>query len=115
MKAMVLNELCGLEKNQAMLELPDPIPSANGILIRVSVCGVSHTELDEIEGRSHPPRLQIVLGHQVVCRIEATGSEANIFKIGDRVSIAWIFLCLWIIQVLTGSQRKYMSGFQSCR
>ena len=77
MKAMVLNELCRLEENQAPLELtelPDPIPSANEILIRVSACGVCHTELDEIEGRTHPPRLPIVLGHQVVGRIEATGS-----------------------------------------
>ena len=94
MKAMVLNELCGLEENQAPLELtelPDPIPSANEILIRVSACGVCHTELDEIEGRTHPPRLPIVLGHQVVGRIETTGSEANTFRIGDRVGIAWIF------------------------
>jgi hypothetical protein len=53
MKAMVLNELCGLEENQAPLELPelpDPIPSENEILIRISACGVCHTELDEIEG-----------------------------------------------------------------
>ena len=94
MKAMVLNELCGLQENQAPLELtelPDPIPSANEILIRVSACGVCHTELDEIEGRTHPPRLPIVLGHQVVGRIETTGSEANTFRIGDRVGIAWIF------------------------
>ena len=51
MKAMVLNELCGLEENQASLELaelPDPISSGNEILIRVSACGVCHTELDEI-------------------------------------------------------------------
>ena len=58
MKTMILNELCGLEENQAPLkltELPDPIPSANEILIRVSACGVCHTELDEIEGRIHTP------------------------------------------------------------
>ena len=94
MKAMVLSELCGLEVNQSsleLLELPDPIPSANEILIRVSACGVCHTELDEIEGRTPPPRLPIVLGHQVVGRIEATGSEGNTFRIGDRVGIAWIF------------------------
>ena len=94
MKAMVLNELCRLEENQAPLELtelPDHIPSANEILISVSACGVCHTELDEIEGRTHPPRLPIVLGHQVVGRIEATGSEANTFRIGDRVGISWIF------------------------
>ena len=91
MKAMVLNELCGLEENQSplkLLELPGPISSANEILIRVSACGVCHTALDKIEGRTHPPRLPIVLGHQVVGRIEAIGSEVNTFRIGDRVGIA---------------------------
>lgn len=63
MKAMVLNELSVLEENQAPLELPDSIPSSNEILIRVSDCRVCHIELDEIEGRTHPPRLPIVLGH----------------------------------------------------
>ena len=51
MKAMVLNELFELEENQFPLELPelpDPIPSANELLIRVSASGVCHTELDEI-------------------------------------------------------------------
>ena len=28
-------------------------------------CGVCHTELDEIEGRTPPPNLPVVLGHQV--------------------------------------------------
>ena len=60
MKAMVLNELCGLEENQSPLELTEltgPIPSANEILIRVSTCVVCHTELDEIEGREHIRRV----------------------------------------------------------
>ena len=94
MKAMVLNELCGLGENQAPLELtelPAPNPSANEILIRVSACRVCHTELDAIEGRTHPPRLPIVLGHQVVGRIEETECEANTFRIGDRIGIACIF------------------------
>jgi propanol-preferring alcohol dehydrogenase len=75
-----------------LTEQPEPIPSANEILIRVSACGVCcHTELDEIEGRTHLPRLPIVLEHQLVGRIEAAGSEANTFRIGDRVGIAQIF------------------------
>ena len=47
--------------------------------------------MDKIEGLAHPPRLPIVLGHQVAGRIEVTGSEAKTFRIGDRVGIAWIF------------------------
>ena len=70
---------------------PDPSPGAGEILIRVSVCGVCHTELDEIEGRMPPPRLPIILGHQVVGRVEALGEGAAGFRLGDRVGVAWIF------------------------
>jgi propanol-preferring alcohol dehydrogenase len=93
MKAMVLNKLCRLEENQTpleLIELPDPVPSGEEILVKVSACGVCHTELDEIEGRTPPPHLPVVPGHQVVGRVEATGNRANTFKIGDRVGIGWI-------------------------
>lgn len=48
-------------------------------------------ELDEIEERTPPPRVPIVLGHQIVGRVEKTGNNATKFKIGDRVGIAWIY------------------------
>ena len=94
MKAMVLNKLCSLEENKTPLELidlPDPVPGEKEILVRVSACGVCHTELDEIEGRTPPPHLPIVLGHQVVGRVEKTGRKASAFELGDRVGIAWIY------------------------
>lgn len=94
MKAMVLSELSSIKDNTMPLELTDlpaPVPGEQEILVRVSACGVCHTELDEIEGRTPPPRLPVVLGHQVVGRVEATGSRTSTFKTGDRVGIAWIF------------------------
>jgi propanol-preferring alcohol dehydrogenase len=94
MKAMVLNKLCSLEENKTPLELvdlPDPVPGEKEILVKVSACGVCHTELDEIEGRTPPPHLPIVLGHQVVGRVEETGRKASAFEPGDRVGIAWIY------------------------
>ncbi|MCX8011528.1 MAG: zinc-dependent alcohol dehydrogenase family protein [Desulfobacterota bacterium] len=97
MKAMVLNKLCRLEENESPLILtllPDPIPGEKEVLIKVLACGVCHTELDEIEGRTPPPRLPIILGHQVVGRVFAKGNRANLFNIGDRVGVAWIaFAC----------------------
>jgi propanol-preferring alcohol dehydrogenase len=94
MKAMVLNKICRIEENESPLEfvnLPDPVPGEKEILVKVSTCGVCHTELDEIEGRTPPPHFPIVLGHQVVGRVEKTGSKANKFEVGDRVGIAWIY------------------------
>ncbi len=93
MKAMILHKIVTLTENQNPLvfsTVPDPVPEKNEILVRVSACGVCHTELDEIEGRIVPPQFPIILGHQVVGRIQNIGRDVKKFKIGDRVGIAWI-------------------------
>ncbi len=94
MRAMILPALCRLDENPKPLQLadlPDPEPGPGEILVRVAACGVCHTELDEIEGRTPPPRLPVVLGHQVVGRVEALGPGASLFPVGERVGVAWIF------------------------
>ncbi|MBA7578211.1 putative alcohol dehydrogenase AdhA [subsurface metagenome] len=94
MKAMVLNALCDLRQNSEPLVLtnmPDPVPNEKEILVKVSACGVCHTELDEIEGRTPPPQLPVILGHQVVGRVVDSGPGAKLFKKGERVGIAWIY------------------------
>jgi len=94
MKAMILKGVCSLQENRTPLERvewPDPRPGEGEILLRVSACGVCHTELDEIEGRTPPPRFPVVLGHQVVGRVAAMGDQAAAFRIGDRVGVAWIY------------------------
>jgi propanol-preferring alcohol dehydrogenase len=93
MKAMVLNRISSLQENKAPLEFvdfPKPVPGDKDLLVKISVCGVCHTELDEIEGRTPPSFLPMILGHQVVGRIEGTGKKVGKFKVGDRVGIAWI-------------------------
>jgi propanol-preferring alcohol dehydrogenase len=94
MKAMVIERIGEMVAGAAPLEpvdLPRPEPGPNEILIRVTACGVCHTELDEIEGRTPPPRLPVVPGHQVVGRVAAAGRGAERFSVGDRVGVAWIF------------------------
>src|SRR4030042_1683766 len=91
MKAMVLKEISPVEREPLRIEdLPDPVPGPGEILVKVSVCGVCHTELDEIEGRLQS-KLPVVLGHQVVGKVAALGSGAKRFQLGDRVGIAWIY------------------------
>lgn len=94
MKAMVLKKISNLKEDPTpleMLDMRDPVPGDGEILVRVSACGVCHTELDEIEGRTAPPRFPVVLGHQVVGRVERSGARANKFEMGDRVGIGWIY------------------------
>ena len=93
-KAMLMRGICKLAENPSPLSLetpPDPIPGEGEILIAVSACGVCHTELDEIEGRTPPPRLPVIPGHQVVGRVIASGPGAKIHSNGDRVGVAWIY------------------------
>ena len=94
MRAMILPALCRLDENPNPLQLamlPDPVPGPGEILVRVAACGVCHTELDEIEGRTPPPRLPVVPGHQAVGRVAALGSGASAFVLGERVGVAWIY------------------------
>ena len=76
MRAMVLETLGPLDRRFAAAPTGGSSRSRPGhgeLLIEVQTCGVCHTELDEIEGRMPPPRLPIVLGHQVVGRVAALG------------------------------------------
>lgn len=94
MKALVLKQIGDLKETPAPLEWmdwPDPVPGQGELLIKVSACGVCHTELDEIEGRTPPPVLPVILGHQAVGRVAALGPLAGRYKIGDRVGVAWIY------------------------
>jgi alcohol dehydrogenase, propanol-preferring len=93
MRAMILDRICRLQDQPEPLryiDLPKPHPSSHQILIKVTVCGVCHTELDEIEGRTLPPMLPLIPGHQVVGRVEETGTAVSLHRAGDRVGVAWI-------------------------
>jgi len=93
MRAMVLNSTASLNECRAPLELTDmprPAPGEREILIEVSVCGVCHTELDEIEGRTPPPQLPVVPGHQAIGRVVELGAGCSQYSPGHRVGVGWI-------------------------
>jgi len=89
----VLNSTASMDEREVPLELvdlPRPIPGDHEILIEISVCGVCHTELDEIEGRTPPPGFPVIPGHQAVGRVVELGPNCGRYNIGDRVGVGWI-------------------------
>ena len=93
MRAMLLETLDPTGASPAPLRLgdrPAPVPAAGEVLIRVRVCGICHTELDEIAGRAAPPGLPVIPGHQVVGIVEARGAGVSAPAVGERVGAAWI-------------------------
>lgn len=94
MKAMLLERVHDLATETEPLRLadvPDPVPGPREVRIKVSVCAVCHTELDEIEGRTPPPNFPVVPGHQVVGEVDLLGSSVTRHRVGDRVGVGWIF------------------------
>jgi propanol-preferring alcohol dehydrogenase len=93
MQAMLMTRIVCLAEETSPLvltELPVPEPGNGEIRIRVAACGVCHTELDEIEGRTAPPHLPLVPGHEVVGRVDKLGPGAQRFRKHDRVGVGWI-------------------------
>ena len=100
---MLLRKITSFAHNPTPLSLqnlPEPKIGRGEVLIRVTACGVCHTELDEIEGRTPPPHLPVVLGHQAVGVVEdvnnigkkgISSTGTNIIQVGQRVGVAWIY------------------------
>jgi propanol-preferring alcohol dehydrogenase len=92
MQAMVLDRSCPVEERPLRpADLPIPEPGDKEILVKVSVCGACHTDLDEVEGRLMPSKFPIVLGHQVVGTVADVGKEVSKFNGGERVGITWLY------------------------
>ena len=87
MRAMVL------EKPKTPLVLRDvrrPKPRVGQLLIRVRVCAVCRTDLHIVDGELTEPKLPLILGHQIVGRVEQLGESVTGFSIGDRVGVPWL-------------------------
>jgi len=92
MRAIVLPRIAPIEDQPLVeTELPMPTPAANDVLVKDSVCGLCHTDLDEIEGRLTPSVLPAVLGHQVVGTVAACGPAVTQHSVGARVGITWLY------------------------
>lgn len=116
MKAMILKGITNLDGNDKPLyftEFKLQEPSDNQILIKVSTCGVCHTELDEIEGRTKPKFFPIVLGHQIVGTVEKKGAGVKKFNIGDRVGVAWIYSACGKCEFCKGGEENLCSEFRA--
>src|SRR5215469_16609855 len=87
MRAMVLNER---KRPLELRDMPKPKPNRGQLLVRVSSCAVCRTDLHVVDGELPDPKLPLILGHQIVGRVEEIGEGNATFAIGDRVGIPWL-------------------------
>jgi len=95
MRAMVLDKL---GQPLQLRDVPKPRPEKGQLLVRISACAVCRTDLHVVDGELPNPKLPLILGHQIVGRVEEVGEPANFkseisnqkFATGDRVGIPWL-------------------------
>ncbi len=91
MKAMVLKKAANVDQNPLIMEEREiPEPENGQIRIKISLCGVCHTDLHTVEGELDLPRLLVIPGHQIVGTVDKCGPEASRYKEGQRVGVAWL-------------------------
>ncbi len=73
-----------------LTEVPVPNPAAGQLLIKISACAVCRTDLHVYDGDLKEPVLPLILGHEIVGRVERLGSGVDRFTIGDRVGVPWL-------------------------
>jgi propanol-preferring alcohol dehydrogenase len=116
MKAMLINQVTLLPDNPrplSLAELPVPVPGEGEILIKLSACGVCHTELDEIEGRTPPAFLPIVPGHQAIGRAVGFGPGVRGIAAGERVGMAWIYSACGTCDQCLGGKENLCERFRA--
>jgi propanol-preferring alcohol dehydrogenase len=116
MKAWIIDHISDLARENhplKLVDLPVPQPGDGELLIKVSTCGVCHTEIDEIEGRTPPSVFPMVPGHQVVGTVvQARRTHSNI-QPGDRVGVAWIYSACGTCEYCRSGQENLCPDFQA--
>jgi propanol-preferring alcohol dehydrogenase len=91
MKAWILTTPASVDERPLQLvDVPDPIPGDDELLLRVAACGICRTDLHIVEGELPVRRSPLIPGHQIVGRVTALGSGVDGFAVGDRVGVAWL-------------------------
>ncbi len=87
MRAMVLDRP---RTPLRLVDLPVPEPGPGQVLVRVRACAVCRTDLHVVDGDLLHPSLPLVVGHEIVGRVERPGPGVERFARGARVGIPWL-------------------------
>jgi propanol-preferring alcohol dehydrogenase len=92
MRALILENAAPVERNPLReVDLPIPQPGPDQVRVKISACGLCHTDLHTVEGDLPPHKRPVVPGHQIVGHVDALGVGVCDRREGDRVGIPWLY------------------------
>jgi alcohol dehydrogenase len=92
--------------------LPDPVPSSDGVVIRVIANGICRSDWHGWMGHDSDVKLPHVPGHELAGVIEAVGKDVHRWKPGNRVTLPFACGCGSCTQCLSGNQHVCDNYFQ---
>ncbi|MET0352376.1 zinc-dependent alcohol dehydrogenase family protein [Plantibacter sp. MCCC 1A11337] len=84
-------------------DVPDPVPSDAGVVVRVETTGLCRSDAHGWLGHDDGIALPHVPGHELVGRIHAVGPAVERFRVGDRVTVPFVCACGRCAQCLAGN------------
>ena len=99
--------LHAFHKPLVLEDLPAPVPQGDQVLIRVSGCGVCHSDLHVIDGDLPPElvRFPITMGHEITGRVERLGPDAQGLTEGEPVAVFVGWGCGWCSTCVSGHEQ----------
>jgi uncharacterized zinc-type alcohol dehydrogenase-like protein len=100
-----INAFASFGKNQPLqpYEFDAGLLRPEQIEIRVSHCGICHSDLSMLDNDWGMSTYPLVAGHEVVGTVTAAGSAAKRVKVGDVVGLGWVSgSCMSCAQCLSG-------------
>jgi alcohol dehydrogenase len=109
MRAVVFEEF---GKTPTLQTVPDPTPSAEGVVIKVEATGLCRSDWHGWMGHDPDIRLPHVPGHELAGVVVAAGKQVGRWKAGDRVTVPFVAACGRCAECASGNHQVCEHQFQ---
>lgn len=84
MKAWILEKQSDIEERPLKLvDMPAPVPDDKEVRVRIQACGICRTDIHIAEGDLPLKKSPLILGHEIVGRVDETGPGVKNLKKGE--------------------------------
>ncbi|MFE7773002.1 zinc-dependent alcohol dehydrogenase family protein [Streptomyces sp. NPDC057445] len=109
MRAVVFEEY---GQDPGVREVPDPVPSDHGVVVRVEATGLCRSDWHGWMGHDPDITLPHVPGHELAGVVEAVGPAVANWRRGDRVTVPFVCACGRCAACAAGDQQVCESQTQ---